>query len=106
MTKEVLALALTVLVHVIGMAALVWALLRDDENRPDWRGWWPGGDDDPPEPPPSPRDRGGLPLPDAEPSAVRFREPGRLGDVHRRPARRPDHAPERAPQRPVTPAGS
>ena len=64
-TKEVLALALTVLVHVIGMAALVWALLIDDENRPDWRGWWPGGDDEPPAPPPSPRGRGGLPLPDA-----------------------------------------
>ena len=47
-TKEVLALALTVLVHVIGMAALVWALLLDDDNRPDWRGWWPGGDDEPP----------------------------------------------------------
>ena len=50
MTKEVLALALTVLVHVIGMAALVWALLLDDDNRPDWRGWWPGDDDDPPAP--------------------------------------------------------
>ena len=52
MTKEVLALALTVLVHVIGMAALVWALLLDDDNRPDWRGWWPGDDDEPPAPPP------------------------------------------------------
>ena len=55
MTKEVLALALTVLVHVIGMAALVWALLLDDDNRPDWRGWWPGGDDEPPAPPPPAR---------------------------------------------------
>jgi hypothetical protein len=100
-TKEVLALALTVLVHVIGMAALVWALLLDDENRPDWRGWWPGGDDDPPAPPPppTPRDRGGLPLPDAESSAVRLREPGRLADGHPRPARRPAHAPEREPAR-------
>jgi hypothetical protein len=103
-TKEVLALALTVLVHVIGMAALVWALLHDDENRPDWRGWWPGGDDDPPAPPPTPRDRGGLPLPDAEPSPVRLREPGRLADVYGRPARRPEHAPERTPAR--TPARS
>ena len=96
MTKEVLALALTVLVHVIGMAALVWALLLDDENRPDWRGWWPGGDDEPPAPPPQ-EPRGGLPLPDAEPSSVRLREPGRLADVHDRPARRPAHAPERTP---------
>ncbi|HEX7298727.1 MAG TPA: hypothetical protein VF257_06950 [Solirubrobacteraceae bacterium] len=99
MTKEVLALALTVLVHVIGMAALVWALLFDDENRPDWRGWWPGGDDEPPAPPASPRDRGGLPLPDAVPSAVRLREPGRLADGHPRPARRPAHAPVRVPAR-------
>lgn len=98
-TKEVLALALTVLVHVIGMGALVWALLHDDENRPDWRGWWPGEDDDPPAPPPTPRDRGGLPLPDAEPSAARLREPGRLSDVHGRPARRPQHAPARTPAR-------
>jgi hypothetical protein len=97
-TKEVLALALTVLVHVIGMAALVWALLLDDDNRPDWRGWWPGGDDEPSAPPPNgPRD--GLPLPDAEPSKVRMREPGRLADGHPRPARRPAHAPERAPDR-------
>jgi hypothetical protein len=98
-TKEVLALALTVLVHVIGMAALVWALLLDDENRPDWRGWWPGGDDEPPAPPASPRDGGGLPLPDAVPSAVRLREPGRLAEGHPRPARRPEHAPVRVPSR-------
>jgi hypothetical protein len=96
-TKEVLALALTVLVHVIGMAALVWALLLDDENRPDWRGWWPDADDEPPTPPPGPRD--GLPLADAEPSSVRMREPGRLADAHPKPARRPAHAPTRTPTR-------
>ena len=93
-----MALALTVLVHVIGMTALVWALLHDDEKRSDWRDWWPR-DDESPEPPPQPRGRGGLPLPDADPSAVRLREPGRLGDRHPRPARRPEHAPERAPAR-------
>ena len=96
MSKEVLALALTVLVHVMGMAALVWALLHDDEKRSDWRDWWPR-DDEPPEPPPQPRDRGGLPLPDATPSSVRLRSPGRIADGHPRPARRPEHAPERAP---------
>ena len=70
MTKEVLALALTVLVHVIGMAALVWALLLDDDNRPDWRGWWPGDDDDPPAPePPGPARR--------RPAAARRRSPAR-----------------------------
>jgi hypothetical protein len=98
-TKEVLALALTVLVHVIGMAALVWALLLDDENRPDWRGWWPGGDDEPPAPPPPGPSGDGLPLRDAEPSAVRLREHGNLADAHPRPARRPAHAPQREPVR-------
>jgi hypothetical protein len=98
-TKEVLALALTVLVHVIGMAALVWALLIDDDNRPDWRGWWPGDDDEPSAPPPPTGPRDGLPLPDAEPSKVRMREPARLADAHARPARRPAHAPERTPER-------
>lgn len=100
MTKEVLALGLTVLVHIIGMAALVWALLLGEENRPDWRGWWPGddGDDRPPEPQPGPRG-GDLPLPDAVPSAVRLREPGRVADGYRPPARRPAHVPERAPER-------
>jgi hypothetical protein len=96
-TKEVLALALTVLVHVIGMAALVWALLLDDENRPDWRGWWPGDDDEPPAPPPPGPSGDGLPLRDAEPSSVRLREHGKLADGHPRPARRPAHAPRREP---------
>jgi hypothetical protein len=94
-TKEVLALALTLLVHVIGMAALVWALLADDESRPDWRGWWPGGDDDEPMAPEPRSPRGGLPLPDAQPSGVRLRDGGRLADAHERPARRPEHVPER-----------
>jgi hypothetical protein len=98
-TKEVLALALTVLVHVIGMAALVWALLLDDDDRPDWRGWWPGGDDEPPAPPP-PGPRGdGLPLRDAHSSAVRLREHGKLADGHPPPSRRHAHPPDRAPAR-------
>jgi hypothetical protein len=99
-TKEVLALGLTVLVHIVGMAALVWALLLDEDSRPDWRGWWPNddGDDPPREPEPGPRG-GDLPLPDAAPSAVRLREPGRLGAGYPQPTRRPAHAPERAPER-------
>lgn len=42
---------------------------------------------------------GGIPLPDAEQSRVRFREPGRLSD--RRPARerRPVREPDRRPVR-------
>jgi hypothetical protein len=97
-SKEVLALSLTVLVHVIGMGALVWALLLDDDSRPDWRGWWPG-DDDPADPGPSGPPGGDLPLPDAEPSTVRMRESGRLADRRRWPVRRPEHPPRRVPAR-------
>jgi hypothetical protein len=38
-------------------------------------------------------------LRDAEPSAVRLRERGKLADGHPRPARRPVHAPRREPVR-------
>ncbi len=53
--------------------------------------------------PPAPTDPrgGGLPLPDAQPAAVRLRGPERLSDLRpgrvRRPAREP--APERTPVR-------
>jgi hypothetical protein len=97
MSKEVAALALTVLVHFVGLSALIYALLSDDEKREDWRGWWPGGDDDGPQPRPAP------PLPDAQPARARLREEGRLADAHPAPPRRPSHAPQRAPQR--EPAG-
>ena len=42
---------------------------------------------------------GGVPLPDAVQSPVRFREPGRLSDRLRPPERRPLRDPERTPQR-------
>ena len=45
-----------------------------------------------------PRD-GGLPLPDAKPSRVRLREPGRIADALPRPARRGAPEPERVPVR-------
>jgi hypothetical protein len=101
-TVEILALALTLVVHVIGAGVLIWALLDGDGI--DWRSFWPRDDDGPggggpPEPEPPAPPRGGVPLPDASPSAVRLREPGRIGDVHPRPARRPEHAPERTPRR-------
>jgi hypothetical protein len=98
-TVEVLALTLTVVVHVIGAGVLVWALLDGDGI--DWRSFWPRDDDgrwkrgDGLPEGPAPVPSGGLPLPDADPSAVRLREPGRLGDAHPRPVRRPAHAPER-----------
>ena len=103
MTKEVLAIGITVLVHVIGLAALVWMLLLDAEDRPDWRDWWPGGDDDAPRAPSHGPGGGDLPLRDAVPSAVRLREPAPLRAGHPRPSRRPAHAPERTPHRAPTP---
>jgi hypothetical protein len=101
-TKEILAIGITLLVHVLGLVALVWTLLIDPEDRPDWRDWWPRDEDDAPLQP-SPVPRGGdLPLRDALPSAVRLREPARVADAHQHPARRPAHPPERVPER--TPA--
>jgi hypothetical protein len=101
-TKEILAIGITLLVHVLALIALVWTLLSDPEDRPDWREWWPGDDDDRPRDP-SPEPRGGdLPLVDTVPSAVRLREPAPLGTGHPRPTRRPSHPPERVPGR--TPA--
>jgi hypothetical protein len=98
-SKEVLAIGLTLFVHIVGLIALIWALLLNEEERPDWRDWWPGGEDDGPlDPSPAP-DGSGVPLADAQPSAVRLREPARLADAHRRPSRRPAHPPERVPER-------
>lgn len=98
-TKEILAIGITLLVHVLALIALVWTLLGEPEDRPDWRDWWPGDDDDRPrEPEPGPRG-GDLPLPDAVPSAVRLREPAPLRAGRGRPARRPVHPPERVPDR-------
>ena len=103
MTKEILAIGITLLVHVIGLIALVWTLLLDPEDRPDWRDWWPRDEDDTPRAPsPVPRG-GGLPLAETRPSAVRLREPARIGAGYARPSRRPEHPPERLPEH--APAG-
>jgi hypothetical protein len=101
-TKEILALGITLLVHIVGLIALVWTLLIDADDRPDWRGWWPRDDDNGPKAPSPVPQGGGLPLGDARPSAVRLREPARIGDGYGRPSRRPEHPPERVPER--TPA--
>jgi hypothetical protein len=90
-SNEALALGITFLIHVIGACVLLGLLLRSDGG--GWRDWWPRDDDDGPGPDPGP------PLPSADPARIRLREPGRLADGHRPPARRPEHPPERVPQR-------
>ena len=98
MSKEVLAIGLALFVHVVGLVALLWLLVLDPEDRPDWRDWWPGDDDDRPLDP-SPEPRGGeVPLADAVASAVRLREETRLSDGYPRHTRRPAHTPERVPE--------
>jgi hypothetical protein len=100
---ELLAIALTFFVHVIGAGVLVWALLDDDrEDAGSWRDWWPKDrEPEPPTAPPGPAGgaAGTPPLPDAAPSPVRLREPGRIGERMPAPARRPVHP--AAPERPV-----
>ena len=92
---EVLALSLTVLVHFVGLGALIFVIVRNDGI--EWRSWWPG-DDDGGGGPPGP-DGPRPPLDDATPSRARLREPGRLADAYppvaRRSAREP--SPERVP---------
>lgn len=83
--------------HLAALLVLLWTLLRNGDSSLD-AGWFLGGGDD--GAPPSPRgplSPGGdaLALPDAQPSAVRLREPGRIADAHPLPARRPDHEPGR-----------
>ena len=59
-----------------------------------------GGSRRPQTPPPDGSPGDGLPLPDAVPARVRFREAGRLADrVPRRERRQPAHPPERRPVR-------
>jgi hypothetical protein len=103
-TLEVVAILLTLLVHILGAMVLVGVLLNGEKI--DWRGLlFPNDDDgpgpsfdDPIEPDPVPSG-GGMPLPDASPSPVRLREPGRIGETYPRPSRRPAHAPQRTPAR-------
>ena len=86
------------------MGALVWALLDDDNAAGLARGWL--GDATTTRrraraaPAPVAAAATALPLPDAAPSAVRLREPGRAGDAYR--ARRRDAREPRAARR--TPA--
>jgi hypothetical protein len=95
--KPTLAILLTFVVHVLGIGALFW--LAFDGSHFDWRSWWPGdeGGNGGSEPPAGPGGGPGgntLPLPSADPAALRLRtEHERLADVRRR-TRRPVHEPE------------
>jgi hypothetical protein len=97
-------------VHLVGLACVAVLLipaLRDNPAVPHSRSdgesddGWGRGPKSPPQPPAPPR--GGIPLPDAQASAVRLREPGRLTDKlpdrERRPAREPSRRPVRSPSR-------
>ena len=109
MSLEVIAIALTVIVHYLGAIVLVRAVLGDEEV--DWRSMLRPGDDDdgggggPGFEPPHGDDRGGgggmlaPPLASAAPSPIRLREPGRIADAHPWPERRPAHPPARTPGR-------
>lgn len=106
--EEIFALGLVFVVHVIGGLMLVWALL-DEEQRAGWRRRWGGGDGGPDDPSSQPGGGGGgrapLPLPGAEPSVVRLREPVRAAEAYPRPPRRPAHPPHpRQPRREPAPA--
>lgn len=90
--------------HLIGLGLLTMLLvmfLRSDTIKP----WSPPDDDEGGGGPPLIPDRpvspspGGIPLPDAQPSPMRLREPGRLADHHHRPQRRPSREPDRTPAR-------
>jgi hypothetical protein len=100
---EVVAILLTLVVHILGAAILVMVLL--DGEKIDWRSTlWPRDDDgpgpgfEPPAPDPAPSGTG-TPLPDAAPSPVRLRKPGRIREGYPKPPRRPAHTPERTPAR-------
>ena len=106
-STQLIALVLTLVVHIVGALFLVWALLGEEGMR-GLRDSWPRDDrpddDGPAGPQPRPSGNGlPVPLPDATQSPVRLREDGRLADARPRRPRRPDHAPHPA-RRPRVPA--
>ena len=96
-------------VHILGFVAvaiLMIPALRDDNSEPDEDS---GGSDDGwgnrpnVKPDPGRWPGGGIPLPDAEQSTVRLREPGRLAEKVPTPSRRPTREPIRTPVRTRSP---
>jgi hypothetical protein len=95
-------------VHFVGfvaVAVLMLPALRDDPGQGPGSDGDDGGGRGPGRPPQRPGPpRGGIPLPDADPAAIRFRgAPGRIGDLRRarerRPAREPAQPARRRPTR-------
>jgi hypothetical protein len=93
--------------HAVALALgglLFYMFLRSDTTS-TWRppdedeGGGGGGNDRRPTHRPKPRPTGGVPLPDAEPSSHRLREPGTLRERYAKPARRPAHPATPAPSR-------
>ena len=99
MGGEQAAILLVGVVHVFAVCVLLWMLVKAGDGAPGC-GFWFGNDArDEPEPPPEPVAPGGaqLPLPVAEQSRVRLREPGRIS---RRPPAPGAATRARAPPRP------
>ncbi len=92
-------------VHIFGFAAIGILLLPALREQPPGQDEGSDGSDDGwgnrpnVKPDPSRWPGGGIPLPDAEQSGVRLREPGRVADKLTTPERRPSHQPE--PRKPV-----
>ena len=102
----VLAILLTVIVHIVGIAVLlvmaggdILDVFRSPKRGDD--GDWPDWDE--PVDDPSPSGEGVPPMPDADPAPVRLREPGRIAPHYRR-ERRPAREPEREPTSPSRPS--
>lgn len=94
--------------HLVALllgCGLFWMFLRsetvDQWEPPEEDEEGGGGGNDRLRKPPKPPRPGGIPLPDATPSAERFRGPGRLADRYEFPVRRPAHdpLPQRSPHR-------
>jgi hypothetical protein len=93
-------------IHVIGLVVIGVLMIPSLRDQPDEPGpETDSGSDDGwgnlPSVKPDPRGwpGGGLPLPDAEQSRIRLREPARLAEKLAERERRPAHTPERVPHR-------
>jgi hypothetical protein len=96
--EGLIALGLTVGAPLVGGLALVYGLVAESPGPPRHRRRGPGDGGSPrPQPPAAPPPGGGLPLPDATPSALRLRGEDAIADGYPRRERRPAHAPQREP---------